>query len=74
MKIILICLRGCNTSSDYGIISQYEMMGLFRAFLVFSYLLILKTLAKSTLTYSATAINWQLKSLFKAQPVDQLIV
>jgi hypothetical protein len=50
------------------------MMGLFRAFLVFSYLLILKTLAKSTLTYSATAINWQLKSLFKAQPVDQLIV
>ncbi|ELS46367.1 hypothetical protein C789_3883 [Microcystis aeruginosa FACHB-905 = DIANCHI905] len=57
MKIILICLRGCNTSSDYGIISQYEMMGFSVLFRVFSCLLILKTLAKSTLTYSATAIN-----------------
>ncbi|ODV35872.1 hypothetical protein BFG60_4622 [Microcystis aeruginosa NIES-98] len=57
MKIILICLRGCNTSSDYGIISQYEMMGSSVLFGVFSCLLILKTLAKSTLTYSATAIN-----------------
>ncbi|REJ47510.1 MAG: hypothetical protein DWQ53_07865 [Microcystis flos-aquae DF17] len=55
MKIILICLRGCNTSSDYGIISQYEMMGCSVLFGVFSCLLILKTLAKSTLTYSATA-------------------
>ncbi|TRU33662.1 MAG: hypothetical protein EWV50_09545 [Microcystis aeruginosa Ma_MB_F_20061100_S20] len=57
MKIILICLRGCNTSSDYGKISQYEMMGLSVLFWVFSYLLILKTLAKSTLTYLGTAIN-----------------
>ncbi|ROI11637.1 hypothetical protein ED562_03565 [Microcystis aeruginosa FACHB-524] len=57
MKIILICLRGCNTSSDYGIISQYEMMGSSVLFGVFSCLLILKTLAKSTLTYSATAIE-----------------
>ncbi|TRT76416.1 MAG: hypothetical protein EWV83_11085 [Microcystis sp. M_OC_Ca_00000000_S217Cul] len=57
MRIILICLRGCNTSSDYGIISQYEMIGLSVLFWVFSCLLILKTLAKSTLTYLGTAIN-----------------
>ncbi|REJ52917.1 MAG: hypothetical protein DWQ58_11465 [Microcystis aeruginosa TA09] len=57
MKIILICLRGCNTSSDYGIISQYEMMGFSVLFWVFSCLLILKPFAKSILTYSATAIN-----------------
>ncbi|TRV23029.1 MAG: hypothetical protein EWV40_09115 [Microcystis flos-aquae Mf_WU_F_19750830_S460] len=57
MKIILICLRGCNTSSDYGIISQYEMMGCSVLFWFFSCLVSLKTLAKSTLTYSATAIN-----------------
>ncbi|MFM7793459.1 MAG: hypothetical protein ACKO90_37050 [Microcystis panniformis] len=57
MKIILICLRGCNTASDYGKILQYEMMGLSMLFGVFSYLVILKTLAKSTVTYSATAIN-----------------
>lgn len=57
MRIILICLRGCNTSSDYGIISQYEMMGFSVLFGVFSYLVILKTLAKSTVTYLGTAIN-----------------
>ncbi|TRT65489.1 MAG: hypothetical protein EWV84_17310 [Microcystis sp. M_QC_C_20170808_M3Col] len=57
LKIILICLRGCNTSSDYGIISQYETMGASVLFWVFSCLVILKTLAKSTLSYSATAIT-----------------
>jgi len=57
LKIIIICLRGCNTSSDYGIISQYEMMGFSVLLGVFSCLVILKTLVKSTLTYSATAIN-----------------
>ncbi|TRU69288.1 MAG: hypothetical protein EWV55_04445 [Microcystis viridis Mv_BB_P_19951000_S69] len=57
MKIIVICLRGCNTSSDYGIISQYEMMRFSVLFGVFSCLVILKPLAKSTLTYSATAIT-----------------
>ncbi|TRT55828.1 MAG: hypothetical protein EWV67_19430 [Microcystis sp. M_QC_C_20170808_M2Col] len=54
MKIILICLRGCNTSSDYGIISQYEMMGCSVLFWVFSCLVSMKTLAKSTLTYLRT--------------------
>ncbi|MCZ8053426.1 MAG: hypothetical protein O9329_01390, partial [Microcystis sp. LE19-12.2C] len=57
LKIILICLRGCNTSSDYGIISRYEMMGFSVLFRVFSCLVILKTLAKSTLSYLGTAIN-----------------
>ncbi|TRV41764.1 MAG: hypothetical protein EWV53_15415 [Microcystis panniformis Mp_MB_F_20051200_S9] len=57
MKIILICLRGCNTSSDYGIISQYEMMAFCVLFGVLICLVILKTLAKSRLTYSATAIT-----------------
>ncbi|RPH91797.1 MAG: hypothetical protein EHM73_00475 [Chroococcales cyanobacterium metabat2.561] len=55
MRIIFICLRGCNTSSDYGIISQYEMMRFSVLFGVFSCLVILKTLAKSRLTYSTTA-------------------
>ncbi|AVQ73134.1 hypothetical protein B5D77_19020 [Microcystis sp. MC19] len=65
MRILLICLRGCNTSSDYGIISQYEMMGLFVLFRLFSCLLILKTLAKSTRVYSATAITGDYTAFFK---------
>ncbi|GAL92990.1 hypothetical protein [Microcystis aeruginosa] len=42
------------TSLGNAIISQYEMMGSSVLFGVFSCLLILKTLAKSTLTYLRT--------------------
>jgi hypothetical protein len=61
LRIISIYLRGDNTSSDFGIILHYAMVGFSMLFWTFQGLACLETIAKSRLSLLAkpnTLVNY----------------